>query len=337
MPVLRLTGGIRSPTFCLPPMTESTPSRQRESQPSRRARLRRPPRLASGARVALVAPAGPLRGEEDLERAIENTRALGWDPVVGSHALTHRGYLAGTDAERAADLNGAIVDAEVDAIWCLRGGYGVMRILDAIEYGALRARPKPLIGFSDITALHMAVLARAGVATFHGPTARGTLTEFTRRSLLMALVDGRNPCGLAPAARVLHGGRARGPLIGGNLAVLSALIATPFAARVEGAILVLEDVNEPVYRIDRMLQQLRLSGALRRCAGLVFGAFTERGAGDDGAVESLGELLQETADRAGVPCLCDAPVGHIEEQWTLPLGLVAELDADARFLAVSDE
>jgi muramoyltetrapeptide carboxypeptidase len=317
-------------------MSRSTPPRARRTARPPSRRPVRPPALAPGARVALVAPAGPLRHEGELERAIENARSLGWIPVPGSHALRRCGYLAGTDAERAADLNRAIADPTVDGIWCLRGGYGVMRILEAVDYDALRARPKALVGYSDITALHQAVRARCRLVTYHGPTARGALSAFSRDSLARAVARHEDPCGTAPAARVLHGGRARGPLVGGNLALLTGLIGTPFAARLDGAILVLEDVNEPVYRVDRMLQQLRLAGALARCAGLVFGAFTERGDGDDDSPAALAGLLEETAARAGVPCLADAPVGHINDQWTLPLGARAELDADEKALVVSD-
>jgi len=130
-----------------------------------------------------VAPAGPLRGEEDAARAVENARAFGWEPVLGRHALARRGYFAGTDAERAADLNHALADDAIDGIWCLRGGYGAMRILDHLDYGALRRRPKPLLGYSDVTALHCAVAARSGLVSYHAHTARAHLTPFSRDSL----------------------------------------------------------------------------------------------------------------------------------------------------------
>src|SRR5919199_779323 len=175
---------------------------------------RRPPLLAPGARVALVSPAGPLRGEQDVERAVANARAFGWEPAVG---------------------------------------------------------------FSDVTALHFAIRQRCGIISYHGPTARAELTPFSRDSLERAVVRGEDSCGVAAAARVLRSGRVRGPLVGGNLALVTALLGTPVAPDFDGAVLVLEDVNEPVYRIDRMLQQLRLAGVLARVGALVLGAFTERG------------------------------------------------------------
>jgi muramoyltetrapeptide carboxypeptidase len=299
-----------------------------------RASLRRPPLLAPGARVALVSPAGPLRGPADLERAIANVQALGWEPVVGSNVLARRGYFAGSDAERFADLDRALRDPGVDGIWCARGGYGSMRLLDDIDYAAIARRPKALIGFSDITVLHAAISIRSGIVTFHAPTARGVLSAFSRASLERAVVHGDDPCGTAPGARTLRPGIAEGRLMGGNLALLTALAGTPYFPPLDGAILVLEDIGEAVYRIDRMLQQLRLAGALTRVAGLVFGAFTDCPETSDDGVRRLDEVIAEAADAAGVPCLAGVPVGHIEEQWTIPIGLTATLDATKRTLNV---
>lgn len=292
--------------------------------------LATPPLLASGARVALVAPAGPLAGEHDLTLAVDQARSLGWEPIVAEHALARHGYFAGSDAERLRDLNRAIEDHAVDGIWCLRGGYGAMRLLDGIAYDALRRHPKPIIGFSDITAIHAAVNARCGAVSFHGPTARSPLAEFSRRSLVDAVIGGGDPLGVATEARVLNGGRAAGRLAGGNLALVAGLCGTPYALDLAGAIVVLEDINEPVYRIDRMLQQLLLGGGFRQCAALVLGAFNNMpdGGTDDG--RTLDDVFGEVAETLGVPCIVNVPVGHIDEQWTVPMGRVAELDADAR-------
>ena len=292
----------------------------------------RPPVLTAGARVALVAPAGPLRGEEDLARAIGNVRALGWEPVVGAHALARHGYFAGGDENRLADLNAALADPAIDGIWCLRGGYGTMRLLDGVDYAALRRRPKAIIGYSDITALHAAIGVRCDLITYHGPTARAELSPFSRESLRHALFAGGEPCGVAPEARTVRPGVVRGPLAGGNLALLAALAGTPFAPRLDGAILFLEDVNEAVYRIDRMLRQLLLAGLLARCAGLVFGQFTNCPEESDDGARTVDEVIHETAAMLGVPCLANVPVGHVSDQWTLPLGATATLDTDAHAL-----
>lgn len=297
------------------------------------------PAIGSGARVALVAPAGPIRFPADLDRAIRNAQLLGWEPVIGEHVRQRDGYFAGSDAERLGDLNAALRDERIDAVWCLRGGYGAMRLLDHLDYDAVRRRPKAVIGYSDVTALHCAIGRRCGLSSVHGPTARSTLTPFAAESLRAAARQDGNPCGVAGAgARTIVGGRARGRLLGGNLALLAALHGTPYEPDYDGAILVLEDVNEAAYRIERMLLQLRLSGALQRCAGIVFGAFTNTGESDDpglGGSRTVSMVLDEAARAAGIPALCGAPVGHIDDQWSIPIGLDAELDADEHRLTVN--
>jgi muramoyltetrapeptide carboxypeptidase len=291
-----------------------------------------PPALEAGARVALVAPAGPLGDTAELARAEANARAFGWEPVVGTSAMARTGYLAGDDAARSADLNQAL-RGDVDGVWCLRGGYGAMRLLDDVDWDALARRPRALLGFSDITALHLAVAARVpGLVSFHGPTARATLTPFSRDSLGRAVVARTDSCGSAPQAITLRGGRARGRLAGGNLALLAALAGTPYAPRFADAIVVLEDVGEAMYRVDRMLRQLLLAGAFAGCRALVFGHCTDCPEGD--ARVSLADVVGEVADRLGVPALLGVPVGHVDDQWTLPLGAGAELDADAPALHV---
>lgn len=293
-----------------------------------------PPPLGPGARVALVAPAGPLTTPDDLPRALANARALGWDPVVGASAEARAAYFAGDDAARLADLNAALRDDAVDGIWCLRGGYGAMRLLPGIDWAALARRPKALVGYSDITALHAAAAARVpGLVTFHGPTARARLTDFSRASLVRAVADGGDPCAASPPgdapARILRAGRAEGWLAGGNLALLAALSGTPWLPSLQGAILVLEDVHEATYRIDRMLRTLLLAGALDGCAALVAGRFTDcpEQADADGR-RTLADVIGEIGDALGVPTVLGVPVGHVDDQWTLPLGARATLTAD---------
>jgi muramoyltetrapeptide carboxypeptidase len=275
-----------------------------------------------------------LRGESDLEHAMSSAREFGWEPLVGDHVLEHDGYLAGSDDHRLADLNRFSADESIDAIWCIRGGYGALRLLHGIDYDAWRRRPKTLIGYSDITALHSAIGPRADLVTFHGPTARGTLTDFSRASFRAALVEREQPCGVAPDGVTLRGGRARGRLVGGNLALLASLCGTPYAPRYDGGILIVEDVNESVYRLDRMFTQLRHAGALERLAGIAFGRFTDIPVDEGYEARPLDSLLGEIAVEVGVPCLANIPLGHIADQWTVPLGAIAELDADAKTLNV---
>lgn len=295
---------------------------------------RAPPPLAPGARVALVSPAGPLRGPDDLDRAIANVRALGWEPVVARHALARTGYFAGSDEARAADLDEALRDARIDGVWCLRGGYGAMRVLDRIDWSALRHRAKAILGYSDVTALHGAIARQAGIVSYHCPTARTPLSPFSRASLERAVMRGEDSCGVADRARVVRAGRARGRLEGGNLAVFAALVGTPYLPPLDGALLILEDINEAVYRIDRMLAQLRLSGALQGVRGIIFGDCTNCPEDADDGARTLDEVLLELAERLRVPCLAGAPIGHLAEQWTVALGAVGELDAGARSVAV---
>ena len=294
------------------------------------------PPLTPGARVALIAPAGPLRIPADLDRAIANAKTFGWEPVIGKNVRARSGYLAGNDAHRLADLNDALRDDSIDAIWCVRGGYGAMRLLPGMDFDALRRRPKVVIGYSDITAFHCAVQTCCELSSIHGPTARGTLTPFAERSL-RAAATGADSGGIAESARILVPGRGRGTLIGGNLALLCALHGTPYQPSYDGAILVLEDVNEASYRIERMLLQLRLSGDLQRCAAIAFGFFTNTGESEDkglGGSRSVAAVIEEAAKAVGVPALANVPIGHIDDQWSLPLGAQAELDADEKRLTI---
>jgi muramoyltetrapeptide carboxypeptidase len=295
--------------------------------------LRTPPRLPVGARVALVSPSGPLRDVTELVRAEANTRLMGWEPVVGPHAMARDGYFAGADDLRAMDLITAIADPSIDGIWCLRGGYGAARLLTQLDVPAIAARPKTLIGYSDITALH-AVWRRAGVISFHGPTARGQFTPFTFDSFRRALADAHDSAGAAAGATVLRDGIATGQLAGGNLALVASLCGTPWAFDFRGAIVVLEDINEATYRIDRMLTQVRQSGAFEGCVGIAFGHCTNCDEHADDGARSLEAVVRELADDLAVPALLGIPLGHIEDQWTLPLGALATIDTASRALLV---
>jgi muramoyltetrapeptide carboxypeptidase len=259
---------------------------------------------------------------------------------MGSHAGNRYGYLAGSDDQRLTDLNAALKDPAIDAVWCLRGGYGATRIIDRVDFEALARRPKPLIGYSDITALLNAAVRLAEVVTFHGPVARASMPAFSRwhfeRVLACAEPAGRlgripdRPDVLVPNENrivTLRPGIAEGPLAGGNLSLLQCLIGTPWALELEGAILFLEDVGEDLYRVDRMLAHLRAAGALVGLAGVMVGRFTElkRHTGD-GAL-GFDEVLSSYLLPLGVPVAYGFPVGHIQDQWTLPLGVRARLNA----------
>ena len=297
--------------------------------------FRRAKPLTSGARVALIAPAGPLQKAEDLPRARENVRTLGWNAVVAAHAEDRIGYLAGNDRDRLSDINRALRDPDIDAVWCLRGGYGIVRILSSIDYDAISRSPKAIIGYSDITALHAAVQRKCELITYHGPTAREPLSDFSRDSFQRAVVAHTDSCGTAPSAREINPGAAEGRLVGGNLAVLASLCGTSFMPDLTDGILVLEDINEPVYRIDRMLQQLKLSGALNGCKAIAFGECVKCPDDAGGGGRPFDDVLGEVARELGVPCLAGIPIGHIDQQWTIPLGALATLDTGTRSLTVT--
>lgn len=256
--------------------------------------------------------------------------ALGLVPVVGAHARESAGYLAGSDAQRRADLHAAITDPAIDAIWNLRGGYGTMRLLAALDLATLEQRPKAYIGFSDHTAVHLALYRRA-VVSFHGPHAGAETTEMTEQSMRHVLFN-PEPAGVMdmPASHeafTLVSGVAEGPLVGGNLSLLAAMAGTPAALNARGAVLFVEEIGEPPYRIDRLWTQLVLSGALEGVAGLAFGQFSD--CGDD-----VAPLLAGFAETLGVPTLAGLPFGHEPDNWTLPIGVRARLDADAGTLAL---
>ena len=302
----------------------------------------RPRALASGSRVALIAPAGPLAERDDLTRATELCDALGWRAVPAAHALERYGYLAGSDEHRLADLNAALRDPAVDAVWCLRGGFGVTRILERVDFTALAERPRPLIGFSDVTALLLGVLSETGVIAFHGPMARAPLTLFSREHLIPVVTTAQPAGRLAPvlpppdvlaprSPRIvpIQGGVAEGPLVGGNLSLLTALAGTRFFPALEGAILFLEEVGEDLYRVDRMLAHLRMIGALERVAGVIVGQFTDMQRGTSEGALGFDEVLSTYFGSLGVPVAYGFPIGHVDDQWTLPLGVRARLDASA--------
>jgi muramoyltetrapeptide carboxypeptidase len=299
----------------------------------------RPVALRPGAGIALVAPAGPV-APEAVDRAADRVRAWGWEPRLGRHARGRRGYLSGTDEERASDFNEALRDPGVDAIWCLRGGYGTMRVLEEIDWAALVARPRPVIGFSDNTALHLAIQRRE-IVSFHAPHPAAADFPAFSADLLRRALTVPEPAGLLPfpagsagRAGTLRGGVAEGPLVGGNLSLLAATLATAVSPRAEGAILFLEEVGEAPYRVDRLLTQLRLAGLLGRVAGVAVGAFTE--AGDATGAPSVTDVLEDRLGDLGIPVAAGFPFGHVADNWTLPLGVRARLDAGAGTLTLLD-
>lgn len=307
-----------------------------------RAAARRPARLRRGDTVGLVEPAGFTDDSFDLALIRQTIAAMGLIPKVAPHVGSRYGYLAGKDRERADDLNAMYADKDVRAVFAIRGGWGSARILPYLDWPVIRANPKLLIGFSDITALHMAFAARAGFTTIHGPGAASAWTEFSWNAFRSLVFEGQTPLYRAQEGsedrlvqragqtRTFRPGKAAGPLLGGNLTVLTAMMGTPFLPSFDGAILFIEDTNEAEYRIDRMLTQLALGGVLRRLAGVVFGQCTDcRGNGPSLGGFTLSEVLKQHLEPLGVPAFQGAPIGHVPNQVSIPVGTRAEIDADA--------
>jgi muramoyltetrapeptide carboxypeptidase len=271
----------------------------------------------------------------DLRDGVRRLEALGFRVVLGPHALDRDGYLAGSDEARSSDLSSLIDDPGIRAIWFARGGYGSARLLDRIDWSGLARAPKTLIGYSDVTALFAAALARTRSLCLYGPvvTELANLEAYHLPSLRRVL-RGQEITLRFAQRQVLGPGRATGRLLGGNLSVLIHLLGTRHAPRLQGAILFLEDVGEPAYRLDRMLAHLRMSGALKGVAGVVIGSFEpvpRRSFLED---RPVAELIRETFEPLGVPVVIGFPAGHLQGKRTLPLGGRARLDTRDRKLTI---
>jgi muramoyltetrapeptide carboxypeptidase len=265
-----------------------------------------------------------------LDAGLEQLLALGYRPVEGRHLRAQRGYLAGTDDQRADDLNRMLLDPEIDAVWFARGGYGTARLLDRIPWRRLRRHPKLLIGYSDLTALFAPVIQKVGQICLYGPGVceLGDPTAYHGPSL-RALLSGRGLELDVPARNVVAHGRCRGRLVGGNLSVFTHLCGTRYFPDLEGAVLFLEDTGEQVYRIDRMLTQLRGSAGLERLRGVLLGSFGAPPRRRFPPDRRLIDVLRETFDPLGIPVVRGVPCGHMRRSRTLPLGAQVRIDTDA--------
>jgi muramoyltetrapeptide carboxypeptidase len=300
--------------------------------------VRCPRVLEPGDHVAVVSSSGYVLDRDELDRGLEVLR--GWDlrPVLGASALTRHGHLAGDDVARAADVNAALGDSDVRGLFVTRGGFGSTRILDRIEWGELTDDPKPIVGYSDTTALLLTARERAGVASLHGaPVARlhgkgqhPSAAEHYRRLLFDSSY--RPSVTGAASAVTIRGGRATGPLVGGNLAVICALLGTPWQPDLSGAVVLLEEVHERPYRIDRMLTQIGQAGVLADAAGIVLGAFVDCKPPPGRSSATWDELVDDRVAALGIPAVRNLPLGHVSDQLAVPIGAAVTLDADAASL-----
>ena len=307
-----------------------------------------PEALCPGDTIAVVAPASELN-QERVERATRRLEEMGFQVRIPSDLYRKRGYLAGSDAQRAEELMAMFRDPEVKAIFPGTGGYGTTRMIALLDYQEIRKNPKILLGFSDITGLHLAIHKKTGLVTFHGPNlmyglgSEDNLTDFSAKYLWQAIYEPNysdNPETFihpgytyelpddATPIKVISPGVAQGRLIGGNLSLISPLIGSEFEIGTQGRILFLEDVNEAPYRIDRYLSHLRLSGKLDQVAGVILGIFRKCEPDDPEGSLSLEEVFQDYFADLGVPVIMNFPIGHFRYNATLPVGAMVELDAD---------
>jgi muramoyltetrapeptide carboxypeptidase len=312
--------------------------------------LIKPPRLLPGDTIGLVTPAGQV-SRASIDKAIANTEALGFRVRLGRHLEEVNGNYAGPWQHRLDDLHGMFGDPQVKAIWAIRGGSGAMQLLPHLDYGLMRRHPKILVGYSDITALHLAIHRHAGLVTFHGPVGMSTLSDYATEHLLnvlmhpedayvipMALENSRKafsePGNEHYALRTVVPGVATGRLMGGNLALVSALAGTPYAADYRNALLFLEEVNEEPYRVDRMLMQLDLNQPFRSAAGIMLGVLEGCGPAGDGPSLTLDETTDQHLRPLAIPAVTGWSFGHIRHQFTLPMGLRARMDTGRQTLTL---
>lgn len=310
-------------------------------------RLLKPPRLKAGALVGLIAPGGVV-DDSIIQKCVTNLEGQGFRVKPGANLRAAHGGYAGTVAQRLEDLHAMFFDREVQAIWAARGGSGTFSLLPGIDYALVRRHPKILIGYSDVTALHLAMRRHAGLVTFHGPVAWSTFAEFTMAQLRAVLMEPERGSVLPMAEenlakgdtarrfapRVFRAGVAEGRLIGGNLSLLAALTGTAFAIEPQGTLVFIEEEREAPYRIDRMLTQLRLSGTLTKARGVIFGVFDRCEPTDDDPSLTLAETLEEQMSALRIPSAYGYSFGHITPQITLPVGIRARFDTEARTITL---
>lgn len=307
--------------------------------------------LKQGDTVGLITPSTFVSDPEDIETAARTMDYFGLKVKWGKNVRKRSGYLGGSIEERVSDLHAMFADPDVKGIFCIRGGYGSAQLLPAIDYDLIRRNPKIFIGYSDITALHLAIGKKTGLVTFHGPVALSGFSDYTQKFYKKALFEA-TPIGavtnppetnkLRPKhkLRTVRPGTARGRLVGGNLTLIATTMGSPYEIETAGRILFIEDVGEEPYSMDRMLTQLRIAGKLEKAAGIVFGecAGCTSKKYDPSFTNSftLGEVVDEILGKLKIPVLSGLTIGHTEDQLTLPEGVMAFLDADKGELVIEE-
>lgn len=301
----------------------------------------KPNALSPGDTIGLITPSSSIT-DEKLEKAISNMKLLGLKVKLGKHIKSINGYLAGTDEQRLEDLHNMFADDEVDGIWCIRGGYGVGRILPKINYKLIKKNPKVLIGYSDITALLLAVHQETGLIGFHGPLASSDFTDYSVKHLKGVLMNPQMSYTIGHAmdsddskdktyhSKVIRIGKAKGELTGGNLTLLAAAIGTNFQPTFKNKLVFIEDIGEKPYRLDRMFTQLLQGTDLHKAAGIILGVFEDCEAKESDRSLSLMEMFDDRLGHLNMPIIYGLSFGHIKNHMTLPVGIEAEMDTAKR-------
>lgn len=326
--------------LAVPVLASTDPSVPCLNSPSAAPALVLPRALKAADTLGVVSPAGATYERATIEIALETLSAMGFKVKPSQHLAARYGHFAGTDQQRAHDLNAMFADPEVDGIFALTGGSGCTRIVDLLDYPLIQRNPKFFGGFSDITVLLNAIHQRTGLVTFHSPTASSAWNPYSLDNFRRIVMRGEATTLVNPIAeeelptqrkfrtRTIVPGRARGRLIGGNLTVLATLAGTRHWPNLDGAILFVEDINEYLYRLDRVFAHLRAAGAFARLAGVVLGQFTECTPGDGAfGTLTLEEIFADYFGGLGIPVFSGAMIGHVAEKMTIPIGLMAEIDA----------
>jgi len=287
-------------------------------------------RLQPNQTIGVIAPASPVSKSEIVE-GLQLVESFPLKVRLGSHLFDRLSYLAGSDHNRVSDLHQMFSDPEIKAIFCTRGGYGSARLLDKIDFNLIRENPKVLVGFSDLTALLISLYKESGLVTIHGPTLSDLPKGKNWQHLSRLITTSHKPQISLAHGKAVNKGKARGVLLGGNLSTICALLDTPFLPSFESVILFLEEKGESPYRVDRMLTHLLLSGRLAQLSALVFGQME-----DCGEQKILYSLLRERLGSLSVPVVTGLPVGHGDENISVPLGLPALIDTDRMVLEIEE-
>jgi muramoyltetrapeptide carboxypeptidase len=298
------------------------------SKTNRYENLVKPKRLKKGDTVAFTAPAGIVFDKNDFERMEAELTDMGLNVVFGEYVRHRHGYFSGTDRQRARDLNRFFADPDIDGIVAVRGGWGCARILPYLDFDMIRENPKVYCGFSDNTTLHLAFLEYCNMVSYHGPNGASEWTNLTRSNFEEVLMEGKQAIFESNSeVDVLYPGLSEGRLIGGNLTILTTSLGTPYQPDTDGAILYVEDIAEPPYKIDRMLTHLREAGMMDNLKGFMFGGCTNCPE-SSGANFTLREVLKQHIRPLTVPSVLGVDISHDPDNFTVPVGLRARLDAD---------